>query len=88
MIIPGAGHIYLKLISRGIRISVTFVLLSFSLSSIVPIISGFVYVYGGSFMGLLPLLIQSIFVVPLLIIWYKQLKEVVRLSETKTIQNT
>ena len=98
MIIPGAGHIFLGIISKGIKISLSFVLLSYLLSSVSPFLGNFIENFISSIFGYerwlyffidsISILISSIFLIPLIIIWYKQLIDIVRITEAKTTSVT
>jgi hypothetical protein len=94
MILPGAGHIYLNLISKGVKISLVFVIVSYISLNLFPIISGFL----GGFLPVffqeqelpittlqilvifISLSFQTISIIPLIIIWYKQLKDIVKIT--------
>jgi hypothetical protein len=78
MVIPGAGHIYLgkEYKVKGVKIAILFVIVNFiSFNILRPFLFGLL----GS--GYLPdILLSPILFVPIFIIWYKQLSNILNIT--------
>lgn len=87
LLIPGAGHIHLNQINKGIKIAILFVIFSYMSLYIFPnIIPFFFNAFSfpvGDFEPVLFILSQSIGYFPVLIIWYKQLKDIMKIHNNE-----
>ena len=82
LVLPGTGHIYIGKRNRGIKISITFVLVSYISNRLLDYILFEVTKnldYFDYFQGLL----SAITFIPIFIVWYKQLKDIIRIIESE-----
>ncbi len=94
MVLPGSGHIYLadKYRDYGIKISILFVIVTYLSNSVIfPFVLGFLSILIESLglpyqlNNLLFPIISPLQFLPSFIIWYKQLRNILRITKANVI---
>ena len=89
IVLPGSGHIYLgdNYRNYGIKVSILFVIVTYLSNSVIfPIVLDFLDVsFSLNFSNFLFAIISPIQFLPVFIIWYKQLRNILRIINTNVM---